>query len=1027
MKRKYFVALALAMCVTNTVPALAAPLTNSVGSVGDDINAETVTGQDNTQNKKSEYDTYSDNYQGPSNVYATLASRFQVTIPKNIILDGSNFTGKYSVDVNGDFSVTEKVTVVPETSFTMHNLGNKDPITATVSQDKTEWKHNETDINAVGTVTANNLSAGSWNGSFSFNIGLKDSSIGEGELKLDTDGDVLLGAGETYQVNAYVDGKIANDTVTWESNNSNVSVVNGLVETSSSAKAGDEAIVTVTANSSQQLSKIENALSDLGIVTFANAANEVSVDFKVTVVDIELSTYSVDIIPGESATVTATIIPDTVIDIVNWSQTAVSGLNLVKNGNSVEIKVASDMEIGKTYDVIATYRDFSKTVKVNIVSGIHEHVYVETITKQPTCTEEGEKTFTCECGDSYTEKIPATGHNYEDDTCIDCGDKKVTYSKLRSSASETTDSNGFLGSSSKDSAVIRRKIMNITFQDYTKAEGHYITDNNCWDVSATQDGSIIAWYTKNSANGWYNIFVAPTSEGTKIQAPTNASYMFANLYTNSSAKPDVFGLENVDFSKTTNMSHMFDSTPLSYFKFNVDTSSVTDISYMFKADSFDPISSYVTFGELVDFSKVTNSDYFFSGQDEMTKVSIPKGLTVIGKSAFSLCRIITTITIPDSVTKIDDSAFSACNELSNIDIPSSVVSIGKNAFSGTAWLTARRAENPLVMVNGMLVDGSSLTGEVIIPDGIKTIPKEFLANCNKITSVIIPDSVTSIESGAFKGCSELTNITIGNNVTSIGDEAFYECKKLTNVVIPNSVTSIGKKAFYYCTSFTNITIPNSVTSIGESAFYWCEKVSDLSIGSGVTIINDSAFDALYKLQHITVDDNNLNYKSIDDILYSKDESTIFLCPQQKTGSVVIPDSVTNIESAFYGCGKLTDITIGKGITEIGRDAFTHCSGLTNITIPDNVTKIKMNAFSYCYYLNSVIIGENVTAIEYNAFYDCNKLTSVIFKNTDGWYITKIKDATSGTNITVTDPSINANNFKETSYGGTYYGYYWYRK
>ena len=40
----------------------------------------------------------------------------------------------------------------------------------------------------------------------------------------------------------------------------------------------------------------------------------------------------------------------------------------------------------------------------------HEHSYTEEITKQPTCTEEGEKTFTCDCGDTYTEIIPAKGH-----------------------------------------------------------------------------------------------------------------------------------------------------------------------------------------------------------------------------------------------------------------------------------------------------------------------------------------------------------------------------------------------------------------------------------------------------------------------------------------------------------------------------------------------------------------------------------------------------------------------------------------
>ena len=43
----------------------------------------------------------------------------------------------------------------------------------------------------------------------------------------------------------------------------------------------------------------------------------------------------------------------------------------------------------------------------------HEHAYIESIIKEATCTEAGEKSFTCECGDIYTEAIEATGHNYE--------------------------------------------------------------------------------------------------------------------------------------------------------------------------------------------------------------------------------------------------------------------------------------------------------------------------------------------------------------------------------------------------------------------------------------------------------------------------------------------------------------------------------------------------------------------------------------------------------------------------------------
>ena len=55
----------------------------------------------------------------------------------------------------------------------------------------------------------------------------------------------------------------------------------------------------------------------------------------------------------------------------------------------------------------------------------HTHAYTEAITTEATCEADGVKTFTCECGDSYTETIKASGHDYEDvisaPTCTEKG------------------------------------------------------------------------------------------------------------------------------------------------------------------------------------------------------------------------------------------------------------------------------------------------------------------------------------------------------------------------------------------------------------------------------------------------------------------------------------------------------------------------------------------------------------------------------------------------------------------------------
>jgi len=99
-------------------------------------------------------------------------------------------------------------------------------------------------------------------------------------------------------------------------------------------------------------------------------------------------------------------------------------------------------------------------------------------------------------------------------------------------------------------------------------------------------------------------------------------------------------------------------------------------------------------------------------------------------------------------------------------------------------------------------------------------------------------------------------------------------------------------------------------------------------------------------------------------------------------SVQIPKSVTEIESAFYGCSNLTSINIPAGVTIIGYGAFKDCSKLTSIIIPANVKEIGPSAFEGCSKLTSIIIPANIKEIGKSAFENCIELASVTFKGTD---------------------------------------------
>ena len=70
------------------------------------------------------------------------------------------------------------------------------------------------------------------------------------------------------------------------------------------------------------------------------------------------------------------------------------------------------------------------------------------MTKEPTCTESGEKTFTCKnCSDSYMEEISATGHEYESNvtkeaTCTEDGETTYTCKKCSDTYTETVTATG---------------------------------------------------------------------------------------------------------------------------------------------------------------------------------------------------------------------------------------------------------------------------------------------------------------------------------------------------------------------------------------------------------------------------------------------------------------------------------------------------------------------------------------------------------------------------------------------------------
>ncbi|MFY7884855.1 MAG: leucine-rich repeat protein, partial [Dolichospermum sp.] len=218
-------------------------------------------------------------------------------------------------------------------------------------------------------------------------------------------------------------------------------------------------------------------------------------------------------------------------------------------------------------------------------------------------------------------------------------------------------------------------------------------------------------------------------------------------------------------------------------------------------------------------------------------------------------------------------------------------------------------------------------------------------------------NVTSIGDNAFQGYNSLISITIPDSVISIGAYAFQNCSSLTSIIIPSSITSIYEGVFAGCLSLTSITIPDSVTSIGAYAFADCSSLITITIPDSVITLSVNSFNGLQSLQNINVDLNNLNYSSIDGVLFNKDKTTLIKYPQGKSNSSYsIPSLVTTIgEASFANNDYLTNIIIPNSVTTISNSCFQYCN-FTSIIIPDSVILIESRAFNLVTLINVTFEG-----------------------------------------------------------------------
>ena len=373
-------------------------------------------------------------------------------------------------------------------------------------------------------------------------------------------------------------------------------------------------------------------------------------------------------------------------------------------------------------------------------------------------------------------------------------------------------------------------------------------------------------------------------------------------------------------------------------------------------------------GAMFDYVKTAMIPWY-NQRNTFDSVSLPQGLTSIGRYAFYNCDALKSVAIPEGVTTIVRDAFYDCDGLTSLTLPSTLTSIGNQAF----------------------YDCRYISGAINIPEGVTAIGDSTFYNCYNITSLTIPNSVTIIGNCAFYYCNKVTSLTIPNSVVSIGNYAFNYCNKIVTLTIGNGVTSIGNYAFYNCSSLDEVyVLAETPPALGTNALYSTPlcyvlagtlaayQASDwVSYVSGF-VEQGQCGDNLYW----TISDGVLSITGSGAMYdYTAEALAPWYSQRANITTIDLPDGLTSIGAwAFYDCDSISSISIPSTVTTIGNEAFYHCSSLTFVSIPEAVTTLGYEVLANCTFLTNVSLGSSVTSIGGYAFSYCPALAKLTLKS-----------------------------------------------
>ena len=181
---------------------------------------------------------------------------------------------------------------------------------------------------------------------------------------------------------------------------------------------------------------------------------------------------------------------------------------------------------------------------------------------------------------------------------------------------------------------------------------------------------------------------------------------------------------------------------------------------------------------------------------EQTVYVIPEGTITIGTSAFKDCDKLSKLSIPVSLKTVESNAFTGCKHITSIEYAGSL----KDwlLINWSSWIECAHS----LQLDGVVVK------DIVIPDDIEEIKPSAFYYCTSIQSLKCNSKLKSIEASAFNKSSLSGDIILPEGLKSLDKYAFFSTN-ICNVTLPSSLEKIGDGAFSACYSLRSFSMPEN--------------------------------------------------------------------------------------------------------------------------------------------------------------------------------------------------------------------------